>query len=443
MNYDNLSFFEDDYNPTQSNVLGENLAPTAGYSDQLPAMDFGNDDRTPEDWKQGARQANIDADPFPDVDQENIYVSPKGSKYQKVSNSRVDQMMAAVGAYLSTDLATNNPGKAAMAAGQAVYSLEGKAKRFSQIDKLEATGRYTDIDIDKWVETGDNADLTRNQGKWQNMGNGFEANTLTGETRQIPGYQPTQQVATVNTGDQVMFYDKKTGKVVNQVATGAKPGTGLTPGLDALEANGEIQTRTDENGNSYYWKPFANGRGGEWKPYSAQNQKTIDQRKAGATPSAQETQMNSDLSALRQEAQSKTPGFVGAVSYLPESVQNVYTGTIDKEDRASYNKLQRLEGNLTTMGVSQAKAAGASGINTEAELKIFRQGLPRIDRSSAQAYTQSLSDLDNYLKLWSADNRRNLGIKENETFNPNQQRQAAPATQAQPAAKGGDYSHLW
>ncbi|ELK9995654.1 hypothetical protein RWE39_004388 [Salmonella enterica] len=420
MDYSNFSLFDNDqYDPMKSNVLGQNLAPTAGYSDELPAMDFDNDTRTPEDWKQGARQANIDADPYPDADQDNYYVSQKGNKYQKVSNSRVDQMMAAVGAYLTTDLAEDNPGKAAMAAGQAVYTLEGKAKRFSQIDHLESTGRYADIDIDKWVETGDNADLTRNQGKWQNMGNGIEANTLTGETRQIAGWQPTQNIAAVNAGDQVVFYDRKTGQVVNNVATGAKPTAGLaSPGLDELE-NGSVQTRTDENGNTYFWKPFANGRGGEWKPYTTTAQKTLTEKQNANTPTANQQLITTDLQTVDAATPEQINTFTGQIVGRTGLGRDV-ASSLDPETRKVYQASERLGGQLGNAAIAGAKSAGASGINTEAEIKRFTASVPQVDYTSPENYKASIAKIKQY-----AENFKNELIR-SKGATPAGQQQAAP-----------------
>ncbi|EHT3579225.1 hypothetical protein KXY27_004544 [Salmonella enterica] len=420
MDYNNFSLFDgDQYQPTKSNVLGQPLAPTAGYSDELPAMDFSNDTRTPEDWKQGARQANIDADPYPDVDQDNFYVSQKGNKYQKVSNSRVDQMMAAVGAYLSTDLAEDNPGKAAMAAGQAVYSLDAKAKRFAQIDKLEALDKYNDIDIDKWVETGDNADLIRNQGKWQNMGNGIEANTLTGETRQIAGWQPTQNISAVNTGDQVVFYDKKTGQVVNNVATGVKPTNGVvSPGLDELENGGQVQTRTDENGNTYFWKPFANGKGGEWKPYTTTAQKTLTEKQNANQPTANQQLVNSDLQTIQTATPEQINSFTGQIVGRTGLGRDLAT-SLDPETRKVYQASERLGGQLANSAIAGAKAAGASGINTEAEIKRFASAVPQVDYTSPENYKNSIAKIQQY-----AENFKNELIR-SKGATPAQQ-QAAP-----------------
>ncbi|EGJ3141393.1 hypothetical protein IGV50_004417 [Salmonella enterica subsp. enterica serovar Newport] len=420
MDYNNFSFGLDDYQPTKSNVLGQSLAPTAGYSDELPAIDFQNDPRTPEDWKQGARQANIDADPYPDADQDSMYISQKGNKYQKVSNSRVDQTMAAVGAYLTTDLDTDNPGKAAWEAGQAVYNLEGKAKRFSQIDHLESTGRYADIDIDKWVETGDNADLTRNQGKWQNMGNGYEANTLTGETRQIPGYQQSANISAVNTGDQVVFYDKKTGQVVNNVATGIKPTAGIvSPGLDELEGGAGVQTRTDENGNTYYWKPFSNGKGGEWKPYTATAQKSLTEKQNANQPTANQQLVNNDLDTISAATPEQLDRFTGQFIGRTATGRDVAT-SLDPETRKIYQASERLGGQLANQAIAGAKAAGASGINTEAEIKRFASAVPQVDYTSPENYKASIAKIQQY-----AENFKNELIR-SKGATPAPTQQAAP-----------------
>lgn len=426
MDYNNFSMFDDSYDPTKSNVLGDSLTPTAGNSDQLPAMDFQNDQRTPYEWKQDARQANIDADPNPDVDSDSMYVSQAGNKYQKVTNSRVDQMMEAVTAYLTTDLATDNPGQAAMAAGKAVYNREAKAKRFNQIDKLESTGRYNDIDIAKWIDSGDNLDLTRNQGKWQNMGNGIEANTLTGESRQIAGYQPTQQVATVNSGDQVLFYDKKTGHVVNQVATGAKPATGVSGGgsigLDDIENGGASTFQDPTTGQWFQRTTYANGRE-HIVPLNATAQKSLQAKEAATQPTAAQSQMNSDLDTLETAVNNNQVGtFTGQIVGRSETAQDALSSTAGTEqERSAYQAARRVQGSMQNQGVGAARDMGLSGINTIEEAKRAFASMPQLDYTSAKNLENSIKAIKSYVSDYNAQKQRQAGVTTQQPQQPSNQ----------------------
>lgn len=415
MNFDNYSFFDNSYDPTKSNVLGESLAPTAGLSDQTPAMDFQNDNRTPWDWKEQARQVNVDADPTPDVDEENTYTSQAGNKYTKVNYSRVDQMMAAVGAYLTTDLATGNGGAAAMAAGKAVYDLEGQAKRFNQIDKLEATGRYQQVDIEKWLATGDNRDLLTNAGKWQNMGNGMETNTLTGESRQIPGFQQQTKLRQVNLGDRVAFVDAQ-GNEVKSMQRGAAPKAGTvegggSDGLDDIEAQGNGGYQF-ENGQWVQHTTDAHGRP-TTKVAGVQMQKLLNEQQSAGQPNPQQAQMGKDLQTLSAAANNgQVDTFTGLKSNLPDAAINVYNakeGT--PQERDAYNAANRIDGYMQNQGVGAAKEMGLSGINTLEEAKRAFASMPRLDRSSSQALARSITDINNYVANFNAQKARNAGAQ--------------------------------
>lgn len=430
MNYDNFSLFDDSYDPTKSNVLGESLSPTAGLSDQLPAMDFENDNRTAFDWKEQARQVNIDANPNPDIDDDNTFTSQAGNKYTKVNNSKADQVMAAVGAFLTTSQATGNDGAAAMAAGKAVYGLDAQAKRFAQIDKLEATGRYQQVDIEKWLETGDNRDLLTNSGKWQNMGNGMETNTLTGESRQIPGYQNQTKLRQVNLGDRVAFVDSQ-GNEVKSMARGASPKAGDMAtgggsiGLDAIENEGGQGFQKDPQ-TGQWTKPKFNSHG-QIVGYEVAGVKQTEQLNAQQTagqPTAQQSQQATDLDTLAQAANAGKVGtFTGqVVSRLPSGAVDMYNSTQgDQQERAAYNAANRIDANMQNMGIAAATQMGASGINTDSEAERYFKSMPRLDRSSPQALQASITAIKNYTQQYNANKAAKAG--------------AAPAQQ--PAAPAG------
>ncbi|MFW3388424.1 UNVERIFIED_CONTAM: hypothetical protein RF648_20765, partial [Kocuria sp. CPCC 205274] len=110
-------------------------------------------------------------------------------------------------------------------------------------------------------------------GKWQNMGNGIEANTLTGESRQIPGYQPTQPNLHYlrNADGTYTAVNPKTNEVVGGTVGTPKAGTGAAGGvtgggigLDEHEAgaakpSSSNMTVTDPDGKK--WTVATNSRG--------------------------------------------------------------------------------------------------------------------------------------------------------------------------------------
>ncbi|EHY6648640.1 hypothetical protein K4M64_004538 [Salmonella enterica] len=255
-----------DYNPTQSNVLGQPLAPINSQG-QLSAVDPINDTRTSQDFKSDANDVSRIARSYQDED-EDSYISENGNKYQKVNNSNFHQGMLAAGEYIASWFMTNGDvGASAMAAGKAVYDNDAKADRLSQVNALEREG-LNPIDIQNFINSGDKKDLIVNKGKWINVGNGQIANDLTGEIKSAPN----QNVApkSIDLGDRKrLYYPDGT---VEDVPKGVTPGKYQVAGAgidqDEAQATGP---QISEDGR-YYWKTSAKG-GGNWEPIPAGQQK--------------------------------------------------------------------------------------------------------------------------------------------------------------------------
>ncbi|EKR4225021.1 hypothetical protein P8G24_004692 [Salmonella enterica] len=416
-NNQDLSFGGDSYNPTQSNILGQSLAPITPQGD-LAASDPQYDNRTPEQIKQDAQTANRVATNSAD-ENDNFITSANGNKYEKVNNSDWHNALTAASEYMTNYFASGgNVGAAAKAAGSALYANEAKAHRLEQVETLEKEG-MNPLDIQAWINSGNKQDLTRNKGSWTSGGNGTMFNTLTGETRNIPG-ATAPNISAVNTGDQVVFYDKKTGQIVNQQSTGIKPGTfqaaGASGGSDGLD---EPETQTDENGNTYYWQPFANGKGGKWTPVSATVQKQLNERTAAATPTASESMMNSDLSNLSTAINNNQVGaFTGQVVGRSQTMQDLASGVAAPETRAAYQSAQRVQGYMQNQGVGAAKSMGLSGINTIEEAKRAFASMPQLDFTSPEHLKASVDQIQSYVSNYNAQSRREKGV--------NPQKQAAP-----------------
>ncbi|EHE2320730.1 hypothetical protein JNE51_004440 [Salmonella enterica] len=396
-NQNSLSFGGDSYNPTQSNVLGQSLAPITPQGD-LAATDPQFDTRNPLQIKQDAQQVNKIASNSAD-ESENTITSANGNKYDKVNDSDWHNGLAAAANYMSAYFASNgNVGQAAKAAGQAVQSNEDKAHRLAQVDELEKQG-LNPLDIQNWINSGDKKDLVTNKGSWTSGGNGTMFNTLTGETRTIPGaVNQSIPVKTENLGDRVIeYYADGTTK---ERARGVSPETtfkaaGASGGGIGLDDEGEPQTRTDENGNSYYWQPFANGKGGKWTPYSATNQKQLNESANAGNPDANQQLVSGDLATVNAATPEQINAFTGQFVGRSTLGRDLIS-SMDTDTRKVYQASERLGGQLGNAAIAGAKAAGASGINTEAEIKRFTASVPQVDYTSPENYKASIAKIQQY-----------------------------------------------
>lgn len=144
--------------------------------------------------------------------------------------------------------------------------------------------------------------------------------------------------------------------------------------------------------------------------------------------------MSSDMKKLL-DADDKTlssiTGITGGAGKLPIT-SDYRTKLNDDETRDLYNAAERVLGNMQNMSIEKAKAMGASGINTVAELEIYKKGLPQPDFSSPRAIRETLKAIEQYNKDFNSGKNASL---------------SAPAsqqpTQQAPANNQGGYSNLW
>ncbi|EGJ5143356.1 hypothetical protein INE66_003641 [Salmonella enterica subsp. enterica] len=176
------------YNPTQSNVLGQPLSPTPTAAG-LPAVDPVHDDRNPQDIKRDAPQANLDT--LAAHDTKDKIVNPEtGYIFNTAPTDRKSQLITGILAYGTSFLAGENDGVALSRAGQAVNAQIAMNKRQALIPGLIQKG-YADVDIQKYLETGDTKDLLTNKGKVNIVGD-RTVNELTGVTTEL-GMTPQQK----------------------------------------------------------------------------------------------------------------------------------------------------------------------------------------------------------------------------------------------------------
>ncbi|EBA3920932.1 hypothetical protein EE88_21625 [Salmonella enterica] len=413
MNDQDISF-GDTYNPTQSNVLGKSLAPI-NPAGQLSAVDATNDTRTPLQFKQDAQEANRIATNSKDEDQDYV-TSTNGNKYEKVNDSDWHNGLAAAANYVSTYFATNgNVGAAGMAAGQAVDNNEQKAHRLSQVDKLEAAG-YNSLDIQNWINSGDKKDLVTNKGSWTSGGNGTMFNTLTGDTRIIPGAVNTNApVKTVDLGDRkVMYYADGRQE---EVAKGATPRYGVTVagangggiGLDDIE-NGTGPQAFIEDANGGLLKLSGYNKDGTPR-YTTANSKDIETyqgQKNASNPDANTALVSTDLNTVQGATDNQLDRITGQIIGRSSTARDI-ASSLDPETRKIYQASERLSTQMGNAAISAAKAAGASGINTEAEIKRFTAGVPQIDYTSEDNYKASVAKIKEYAENFKAQLIRGKG----------------------------------
>ncbi|HID4300468.1 TPA: hypothetical protein ACXEZB_004390 [Escherichia coli] len=423
----------DNTDPLKQNSLGQSLAPSlTQQTGQTPAVDPLNDERSPWDVKTKAQEFNQILSSGEDQDDENYYTSKHGNKYRKVDDSDWQVGLTAAANYLSTYLSTGgDAGAGGKAAGQAVWKLHKQADAFGKIDQLEDAGANT-TDITTYLDTLDSKDLQTNMGKWTPIGNGAYVNSLTGETRQLPGAmsQKQQNAQVVDLGDRKMLIHADGTR--EEISKGAAPKQGAkggSIGLDEDEA-GNNSGFVFENGQWVQHTTYSNGQP-RTIVANATQQKQLNEQQAASQPNAQQTQMSGDLATLSSAIDSNNVGgFTGqVVSRLPGVVSDVLS-TANPTERAAYNAATRIEGNMQNMGIAAATEMGASGINTEAEAERYFKSMPRLDKTSPEALKASVQAIQAYTQNYNATKAQQKGATP-----------PAPAATA-PAGKK-DFSGMW
>ncbi|WP_318465432.1 hypothetical protein [Photobacterium leiognathi] len=111
----------------------------------------------------------------------------------------------------------------------------------------------------------------------------------------------------------------------------------------------------------------------------------------------------------------------GTYKAIPKSLANITGGSgkeswtadlvtrFDPEARDMYNSAITLDQTLANFGIAEAKAMGASGINTKAEFDMFKRSMPQVDWSSGENMVKSLHRIENYVKLFNSENMAKAG----------------------------------
>ncbi|EBW7358886.1 hypothetical protein E2L92_22015 [Salmonella enterica subsp. enterica serovar Ibadan] len=372
---DKYSLGGDSFDTYQSNAAGEDLAPI-NYKGQLSAVDPDNDSRSPEQYKQDAQAAQRDASNSPDED-ENMFISDNGNKYEKVDNSALHEGLAAGMEFLQAYLGSNgNVGEALDASGRKIHEINAQAHRQSQINDLEKKG-YNPLDIDVWQKTGDRKALIVNKGEWSAVGDGQTLyNKLTGETKLVAGTNKTiKDTKILDDGNILNTYSDGTQAITNPNSMGGNAptvqnqnyGPGNLPGGGSLDNADQpqqigvkmIKGKPQAMDNVY----SADGK----QAFVGQNNKPVDAQGyeitniSGLTPAQQDKQQ-----AAQEKAQAANQATVGMIDSTIGTVQNLL-------NHKGFNDIYGKYDAMTPMWAHSQQANSADVIRDQLSGQVFLQ----------------------------------------------------------------------
>lgn len=409
----------EDYDKDQYNAQGQSLAPNPPANGTPVANDYSNDTRSPLDYKQQARQAQLDT--MSAQNTEGKYVFSDGYMVDKTPDDRMSMARNAAMSYMSAYLAHMGDqnaaiGAGAMNAGETYAYHNARKEREKLLPQLEKSGRYNSLDMGKWLDTGDTKDLIANAGKWQNDGHGSIYNTLTGEVKPSPNYQqPGDKLTHVDTGDSITFVNGN-GDVVKTIPKGVKPGSNVATGsgggigLDEDETNSNIP----EMQNGVYGTRDGKGN---FKPLGQKEQvhwREVAEAKTG-DQSASQIQQNKNLDKLIDADPSQVEGFTGSLDQYAGLDNPVINAQVSEGDREYLAAAKEIEGYMQNQGVGAAKSMGLSGINTLEEAKRAFASMPQLDRSSPTAFKKSVQRIKEYVDNYNNEQKHNLGVSTKST----------------------------
>lgn len=233
------------------------------------------------------------------------------------------------------------------------------------------------------------------------------AQTLEDEARANSEYDRRQanQPGTWQQSSNGSMFNTKTGEV-RQGVLGTPTGTATVP-------QGQVGSLTPYQGEDGNWYVPTLNKGrqtGEYQLANAAQTKTLSENESKKTPDANEVQANKDFARLRQLATENQVGTItGTVAQWDRGSDNT-PGAVtrfrnvmgnDAENEAA-QVAARIDGRMRSAGVADAKAMGASGINTAAEAEMYFQGMPRLNYSSKAALLRSLQEVEDYTASFNA-----------------------------------------
>lgn len=160
-------------------------------------------------------------------------------------------------------------------------------------------------------------------------------------------------------------------------------------------------------------KQYANGRIVA-EPLGATAAEKMDRRVALENDDG-DTQKSRDLTIVKEGIKSgDTTGVFGSFINAGNMAGDLASAKLGSEkSRDVYNAVNRINGAMLSQGVADAKAMGASGINTVAEAQMYFKGLPSIDLSSPEAAMRAINQIDAYNKDFKQKQRQEVGLPAN------------------------------
>ena len=128
----------------------------------------------------------------------------------------------------------------------------------------------------------------------------------------------------------------------------------------------------------------------------------------------------------------------GPITGRSETLRDWSSSGGKQSTRDLYNAAMRTDAAFQNMGIAEAKAAGASGINTMAEVQQFSKGMPQYDYTSEDAFAASQQAKMDYIDRWNASHpdKKNRGST-GPSYGTGQEQAAPQPQQASPHQSGG------
>lgn len=313
-----------------------------------------------------------------------------------------------------------NPLDAAKAGIEAQQQQKGqddiaaqKAQMASQRDQL--IQRYDERSVDMAIKAGDpsllrDKQLTQEEQRQQQLADRDEARQYAQSTHDRDRSEQLEDAkakAGVSGADWAMnakgiMYNKRTGET-----KGALSGDGSTASLGADSKFGLPKVQL-ANGDSVYvdtnQKPTKQGSEAYYMGKDEQGNpvKVPANTLVGANSSSTDAgnalldkDLDTIINAPEDEANNITgyTGDVGEMAMGSNLSTNIGGG---KTGRLVYQSAKRIQGAMRNRGIADAKAMGASGINTEAEAKMYFEGMPQLDFSGYQEMVDSAKAIKEY-----------------------------------------------
>lgn len=298
--------------------------------------------------------------------------------------------------------------------------------RFKQIDYLEKEGYMPEM-IDQWVATGDNRFLAEGKKKrFENLSNG-----MTWDNYEKKFVEKPQ--------DEVVKYRSYTDKSgvkwdlrLNKDGTDYRDPTTGEPELRATDERTDDQ-RKGESGKSNKVITDRIDLGDRVRVYYADGRtEDIDKgTKPGisttkAAPSevksynedrrliqelSSPSRIENVLNTFKDKDGNWSTEDLGFTHYAMPGGQegkapmgaDTMTAALGGEARKKFSAANNLNAMQENFGIAEARALGASGINTQAEADRFAKQMPRVDYSSQENFINSLQRIEDYTKKWNED----------------------------------------